>query len=145
MDINKHVVTYDASTTSTTHQPRARHVNHEHDASTASTMHQPQAQRVARVCPMCATHCLHPRCIARHSQCVNPRATTTTPFSPASSASCPASCPTSLNPTTCQPQEQHINHRGNNVSTVGMTCQPCARHVDGMHTTLPPIPLMQPL
>ena len=132
---------HDASTASTTRQPRARCVTCEHNASTASTMRQPQAQRVARVHPMCATHCLRPRCIARHSQCVNLRATTTTLFSPASSAS----CPTSLNPTTRQLWERRINHRGNDVSTMGTTCQPCARRVNGMHTTLPPTPLMQPL
>ena len=92
---------HNASTASTTCQPRAQRVNRKHNASTTSTARQPGAQRVAHARPMCATHCLRPRCIARHSQCINPRATTMTLFTPGFSASRPAS----LNPTTRQLRE----------------------------------------
>ena len=133
---------YDALTASTTRQPRAQRVNRVHNASTGCTMRQPGAQRVnqgaqrvnqgaqrvARTRPVCATHCLRPRCIARHSQCVNPCATTTMPFSPAFSASCPAS----LNQTTRQlPRERRVNrvHDASTACTrrfpLSPLCSPC--------------------
>jgi hypothetical protein len=111
---------HNASTTSMTCQPRTQRVNREHNASTASTTRQPGAQRVARTRPMCATHCLHPRCIARHSQCVNSHATTTMPFSPAFSASCPMS----LNPTTRQPPRERRVNRVHDASTACTRCFP---------------------